>query len=187
MGVELLIHTFDHSKGLAGFVQAVRGDSDLAVSPWGLKETLPNYAVIRLTDGTIPNVQRYLESWRNTIIGTPVSMGGGFRRFILRVPNNTTRDFGSDKGISIEVVDFLVNQRGSKQVSINPNRSSAVFDLPQATFSDILEDLVDRFEEELSPRRFQIALRDVNDAITGGGFFATIFAPVNARLIDRQV
>ncbi len=186
MGVELLIHTFDHSKALSGFVQAVKDDALLAVSPWSRKETLPNYAIIRLTDARLADVGRYTNTWKNSIVGTPVSATAGFRRFDLSVPNRTTAEFGIDKGISDEVVDFLTSRRGSNQISIVPDRSSAVFDIPQASFRETLDDLVDLFEERVSPRRFQIAPRDVSAAITGGGLFTSTFAPVDGRLIDRQ-
>ncbi len=186
MAVELLIHTGDTFKALSGFVQTVKDDSILAVSPWGRKERLPNYAVIRLTDGMTSDVQGYLESWHNKITGTPLSINAGFRRFNLSVPNNTTTVFGLDKGSSDRVWDFLTNQRASTQISIVPDRSSAVFDLPEATFQSILDELGGEFGEQLSPRRFQIAPRDVSDAVTERGFLITTFAPIDARLIDRQ-
>lgn len=186
MPVEVLIHAFDHAKALKGAPQDVREDAELLVHPWGRRETLPNFVIIRIVDASLSDVSPFLVTWKNQVSFTIEIENGTKRRWRLDVAPNIVKDFGSGKGISPEMITFLEDQHGAVVITRAANRAFAILDVPLTDFQAIEDELLDRFEEVVAERRFRFATVNIDAAIAVGGRLTTNSVPILNQIVDRQ-
>lgn len=186
MVVEILVHTFDHAKALKGTPQHARDGSQMAINPWGVRETLPNFVIFRFVDANKVDVNQFLVPWKNKVIFSIQGQDAIRRRWRLEVAPNVITEFGEDRGISAEMVAFLKNKHAATVVTRAPDRTFAILDVPNTDFQFIEDSILDKFEVALSPRRFRFSDIDVDAAISAGGRLITNSAPVLNRIIDRE-
>ena len=186
MAVELLVHVRDHSKAQKGFVQTVKGVTGLSTHRWGRKEGLPNYVVIRLSDVGVDDVSEYTKPWLNKVTFRLSSQDALKRRYIFTIAKSLIAEFGASKGITPEMIQYLIQNAGATQTAVTSDRSILTLDLPQNKSDKALVDVQDLFEEQVSPRRFKLAVSDVDAALANGGRLIATFADVNSRKVDRE-
>ena len=186
MAVELLVHARDHAKAQKGFVQTVRNTTELTRYPWGRKETLPNYVVIRLIDVNVDDVSEYIKPWLNKVKVELLSQDVLKRRYIFTIAKSLITEFGASKGFTPEMIQYLIQNAGATQTAVTSDRSILTLDLPQNKSDKALVDVQDLFEEQVATRRFKLATSDVNAALANGGRLTTTFATVNSRRVDRE-
>lgn len=192
MPVEILIHADTTTKNLKGFPQTIKDDEDLAVSPWGQREGLPLYVILRVTDATKPQVEHFLGNWRKEFNYELLGQNAQGRRYRVSVNPNVVSVFGLNAGVRAEIRDFLVATYGAVLVSFEPGQASATFDIPNpasGTWAEhvqkIRQDLTDKFEEQLDTRRYQFDPADVDLVVASGGKVTQTTAQALSRIIDR--
>lgn len=185
MAVELLVHAVGHRKAFKGTVQATRDVVDLDRYPWGTKEGLPNYVIIRITDATKRDVPQYLENIRNKFRFTLIQDKGTSRIYDITVDPKILALFGSDKGVTLEVLVVLNTKHPMTFVNRELDNSRLRVDVQNTDFAELFDDTLDQFEQVLDPRRFHLASADVDSALANGGRLETTLSQINTGIVDR--
>ncbi len=186
MPVEVLVHAFDHAKAVKGAPQDLREPKELMIHPWGNLETLPLFIQLSVSDETALSMARFLAPWVNDVEFTTISQNATQRRWGLAIAAKTVTVFGSDRGVSAQMIDHLITEHRATLVSVQANRKSAVVDIPLTDFDAVERDIADRFEIVLSSRRFQFADGIVNAAITARGRLNVTSTMILPGIVDRR-
>lgn len=180
MPVELLIQATGHRKAEKGYVEAIKPSP----ASWGNKEGLPNWVRIVFSDLGVADVQHLTGEWKNKITWTKLrDVALGREQYRLDMPNNTVaRD--NSKGIHNDMNTYILQNYSGSRVSMEADRSSAVYNLMIPDLQEMKDDLLDVFEVKVVRRRFALAESDVDAAIAAGGVLITTAA---SGIIGRQV
>lgn len=185
MPVEILIHAFDHEAAQKGTPQTVKDDDDLAESPWGSKEGLPNYVVLRITDATKSQVLNYLDNWKREIEFTLLGSNAQGRRYKLSMNPKIITEFGQDAGFHVDFRNYLEDYYGAVLVSWDQSIGEATFDIPNTEWAELAADVRDKFEAVLANRRYYFDPADVDVVVASGGFITQTTSQALSRIIDR--
>lgn len=192
MSVELLIHAQTHRKAQKGFVETVRDVSVLAIHPWGNREGLPDYVILRITDGSKVEVDHYTDNWKNELSYELLGENAEGRRYKISVNPKIVTEFGVTKGVAIGVKKVLEDEYSAVLFDAALNRQYAIFDIPNPTsvgwtlyVQQIKATLLDRFESQVDTRRYIFSPSDVDIAIAAGGKISLTKAQTLARVVDR--
>ncbi len=168
----------------------VKDDVDLALSPWAIKEQLPQWIILRLTDRTKEQVEAFLEPLQNVFTFNQIASNAQGRRYAVSVKPGIVSRFGISRAFKQEARDFIVNEHGGVIVSFDPVAGSAVVDIPNPTppltFAEIARQFNRLFSETLSRNRFIFAAADVDAVIANGGTIEVTADAVLSRLQDLE-
>jgi len=185
MTVELLVHAFDHTKAIKGTIQDARDVSELSMRPWGRREGLPNFVRLRIRDLDKVDILPFLTSVKNEFVVTQKTNSGRTRIYDITVKDvRVLTKFGNDKGATLAFVEALSGKHTVEFVSRDLDNSRLTIKGRDTTAEALANDILDLFEERLSPRRFNLNDSDVDLAITAGGFVEVDASQVIPRIID---
>lgn len=185
MPVEILIHAFDHGKAKKGTPQTIKDDSDLSASPWGAREGLPNFVILRISDATKPDVVNYLSNWKREISFSMINSNAEGRRYELSINPKIISEFGMANGIKAEFRSYLEERYAAQVVYWDQSAGVARIDIPNTDWPALLIDVKEKFEQELSNRRYHFDPSDVDIVVAAGGFIEQTKAQALSRIIDR--
>ena len=185
MGVEILVHAFDHDGIKKGSFATIKDDDQLSVSPWGNREGLPNYCVLRISDATKSQVENFLDGWVREISLELINSNELGRRYKLSVNPKIIEIFGENKGFKQEFVDYLEMEYGAILVSFSKPQGHATFDIPNTDWQALRNDVIDKFEQTIDGHRYYFNNTDVDTIIASGG--KATFNSVEAilKIVDR--
>lgn len=185
MSVEVLVHAFTHSKAQKGTIQDVRDVGELNIRPWGRREGLPNFVRLRIRDAGKLDITPFLVSVKNEFLVSQKTNSGRTRTYDIRVKDlRVLTKFGNTKGATLVFVEGLNRDHTARFISRELDNSRLTITARDTTSAALADDILDMFQETLSPRRFHIDSLDVDLAITAGGFLEVNASQVIPRIID---
>lgn len=185
MPVEVLVHAFDHPKAIKGTIQDARNVSELSTRPWGRREGLPNFVRLRIRDADKADIIPFLASVKNEFSVTQKTNSGRTRTYDVTLKDvRILTKFGNAKGVTLAFVEGLNNVHKAQFVSRNLDNSRLTITARDTTPEALASDILDMFQETLSPRRFHLDFSDVDLAITAGGFLEFNSSQVIPRIVD---
>lgn len=185
MSVDLLVHATTHPKAVKGTIQDARDVSELSVRPWGRREGLPNFVRLCIRDADKEDIVPFLVPVKNEFVVSPKTNTGRTRTYDIIVKDiRVLTKFGNAKGATLALVEGLNNDHRAKFVSRELDNSRLTITARDTTPEALSDDILDMFQETLSPRRFHLDFSDVDLAITAGGFLEVNASQVIPRIID---
>ena len=191
MPVELLVHSFDHSKAIKGTIQDARDVSDLPIRPWGRKEGLPNYVLVRITDLTKAGVAQYLRPVKNKYRVVETRGTGRTRVYTISMKDNRVLEkFGKQFGTTLAIIPALDSKYDVKLDTLTPvdtTNETLTIEATDATPDELAAAVLDKFQEVVVVRRYHLLGSDVDRALAAGGSIEVIAAEVIPNIVDRLV
>lgn len=186
MPVELLIHSFGHNKALKGTIQDARNVSDLPIRPWGRKEGLPNYVKVRITDAAKTDVEQYLMPVKNKFSFTLIEDTGTSLIFDITVNKKMLALFGNTKGITLDAI-LALDEKGHDVTFVNRelDNSRLRLNIKDTDGRQMMDDVLDMFQEVVATRRYHIDPAVVDLAIANGGVLERTSVQVIPGVVDR--
>lgn len=182
MPAQVLVRATDGAGLDKGEPVIVRDSGEVMTVPWGAQEGLPDFIVIEITDRAAHQIQPYMDQVTNAITWEVLNSNANGRRYRLKVNPNVDADFPT-KSVGQDLRDYL--EQNYQAVWQSWGGGEMVIDIPNTQWSDLRDDIIDKFEEVVKMRRYMFAESDVDFVVAQGGFYSTTFSTVGSRIVDR--
>lgn len=184
MPVEMLVHAVGHAKAVKGAIQDIRDVADLVNWPWGGREGLPDYVIVRVNGTTLAQVNQYRRQWRKKFTYELMAQNASGRRYRISINARVLAHLGEVKGFKAAMREFLVGKYNAQVVSYTPSAGEVVLDIPNTDWAGLAAEFNERFESLVAGRQYRFPVADVDAAISAGGRVSISRSTAIDRIVD---
>lgn len=155
---------------------------------FGIREALPEFVVIRITDATKDQVIHFIKKWKTNFTHEILAENVSGYRIKISVHPRVVSVFGQNQGLKTAIKLELVGNWGAVIFDAALDQQYVTIDIPKPVNLQALKvDILDKFEQDLDVCINYFTVADVDLVIAAGGYMEMNKAQALAKLKNRLV
>lgn len=161
---------------------------DVTRVTWGTSEGLPDWVIVRITNASAEQVNRFLDQWIINLGGENLGVFSEKRRLRIYADPTAVGKVPDWHLFREEMRDYIEQEWDGELVPGTATQTEATYDFPlEMSIPAFKQDMVDKYEDVLKHRAYYVPEENVDAGIAAGGYIERTKQQADDLVVDRRL